>query len=651
MRIRTLIPLIALALAGFSPALSQVVLKPNGQNAVPLRLKALTEEVKIHGQFARSTLQLTFQNESWDRVEADFIYTLPQDTLVSSFAYWYGDEKVKAKIVEKEEAAAIYAHITARQHDPALVEMIGKRTFRARIFPVMPNSDLRVEMTLVQTLSSTPKGAILTIPIRQERGVKLDSVDIRVRAAPDSQVDRVVNNFDLPVHHGSDGWSLKLRGENYRPQADLRVTLVRPQRTLQLSCFAAPSGGNEGFFAIAATPDLPLSSARLVLQGLSSFETVGGAARRLAAHRALTLFGRYRSPGAGTVVLVGLDASGKPVRLSAPVRFGTTAIANNPASILWAAARIDALGGNRRAAMHLSFRFGLPCRYTSWLAVPQQELQRYWREKAEGQAEAIAARIADARVRYGRSSPAERRLWQRLVRICRDAGLDPGATLGNAAASRGFRLSNQYRDLSYAGKEKSRIARRIRSQYEALARISPPGYFNPDILRTRVGDPLIRIDAPADAQQVIAILPDGRIVPLRYMAAQNCWQARFDVPGYAVEAQYTIRIIIVLRDGTRRFASMSYQVDTTPPNGKGWASLVSGSIIRLDVGVSPDTARVKALMPWGKTVELRPGAQQSHFVALVRAPTGFVSGPVRYILVDRAHNRTTLDVDMREQAQ
>ena len=88
---------------------------------------------------------------------------------MTSFAYWYGDEKVPARIVEKEEAAAIYAHITARMRDPALVEMIGKNTFRARIFPVMPNSDLKVEMNLVQTLRSDAKGAHFTLPLQAKK--------------------------------------------------------------------------------------------------------------------------------------------------------------------------------------------------------------------------------------------------------------------------------------------------------------------------------------------------------------------------------------------------------------------------------------------------------------------------------------------------
>ena len=108
------------------PAQAQILLKPNGQNAAPLRVKALKADVKITGQFASTQLNYTFQNETSERIEADFIYSVPQHATVTHFAYWYGEEKVVARVVEKERAAAIYKHITSRMRDPALVEMIGK---------------------------------------------------------------------------------------------------------------------------------------------------------------------------------------------------------------------------------------------------------------------------------------------------------------------------------------------------------------------------------------------------------------------------------------------------------------------------------------------------------------------------------------------
>src|SRR4028119_629781 len=157
------------------------LLKPSGQNAVPLRRKALQVNAVLSGGLASVTQTMTFANESSQRTEADFILSVPDGTVITSFAYWYGKEKVVARVVEKERAAAIYQHITSRQRDPALVEMTGKNTFRARIFPVEPNADLRVEIGTVAPLSSTRFGAQWRLGLRPGKERTLEQFDVRLR--------------------------------------------------------------------------------------------------------------------------------------------------------------------------------------------------------------------------------------------------------------------------------------------------------------------------------------------------------------------------------------------------------------------------------------------------------------------------------------
>src|SRR5205085_1874990 len=159
---------------------------------------------------ASTHLLLTFQNETQERIEADFIYTMPPDSLVTSFAYWYGNEKVIARVVEKEEAASIYKHITTRMRDPALVEMIGKNTFRARLFPLMPNSDLKVEMNLVRALPSDEKGATYTFPLKAQKGAALDRIAMKIDVKPGADVTRVTNDNGLPVKQDANGYHLSV---------------------------------------------------------------------------------------------------------------------------------------------------------------------------------------------------------------------------------------------------------------------------------------------------------------------------------------------------------------------------------------------------------------------------------------------------------
>jgi hypothetical protein len=173
-----------------------------------------------------------------------------------------------------------------------------------------------------------------------------------------------------------------------------------------------------------------------------------------------------------------------------------------------------------------------------------------------------------------------------------------------------------------------------------------------ELWRARMGDPLISVEAPADAEQVVALLPPGEVKPLTFNLDKQRWEARFDIPAYAAEGEYVITVIIVLQDGTRKVLTLRYRVDLTPPTGAGQAQVVTAAepTLRLEVDASEDTARVAALLPWGERVELKPSTQPHRFFTLVPVPpaqpgTAFA---VTFMLTDQAHNRTTVQVEVAE---
>lgn len=991
LRSRLLCALGVITLLISSVVSADVVLKPNGQNSFPLRTKALKAEAIIDGQFAATRLNFTFQNETYDRIEADFIYTLPPDTVVTYFAYWFGEEKVVARIVEKERAAAIYQHITSRMRDPALVEMIGKDTFRARIFPVMPNADLRVEMVLMQILPSDRRSVTYAFPVRGKSETKYDSLDFRVSWKRAPGMERFTSNYGTKLTLDNQFARFRLKGTNYRPPKDLRVTAMRSPQPLYTELYAAPSGGSGGFFALALTPNRALTRPTVQISGVKTSEILPARLPDSKPGRALRLFGRYTGSGPATITLIGTE-NGEPIWYSERVIFGSKPVTNNIASKLWAWRKIEQLSANdanRNAVIALSKRFLLPSKFTSWLAVPKAEMERYKREKIAAEIEGTAQRLAREIVAGRERGTTARRLRNRLSQLCSWVSKDPKNVLqrrlgnevyrlaerlakqiadgsGNSAAARRLRarlnwlcketgmdpqealqysiyeamdgvaaqLAKQIRD----GQENSRIARRLQTRLNWMGRLAkvnpkyplrdqirteaanvaqqlvaqfdlgkegsqtvqrlrkrldaccrytgqepqdvlreymdasisqaahalgreildgqgssekarshradldalcerynldplkelshvlsialeqkaanlmiakrgssiflenrigedgnyeyapvpndPNGKPNPaeavrllpelerlaqavgktaqDYLRPtelmwaeydirqirakllierrkkspdpatireletrfhalnqqikgeqyarerasrisarnnrekvnallkesqvyvvqakqryqtmmearestppsrygsmdyegryRMGDPLIQVEAPEDAEQVIAIMPDGEVKRLAFHPGSRKWEARFDIPGYAQEGAYVITLIIVRKDGTRQTLTMRYHVDVTPPEGTGRALAVTTPkpTLRLELDASDDTARVTALLPWGDALRMNRSTQTANrFFALVPQPSEYRGkvAAVTFVLTDKAHNRTTVLVNMED---
>jgi len=172
-------------------------------------------------------------------------------------------------------------------------------------------------------------------------------------------------------------------------------------------------------------------------------------------------------------------------------------------------------------------------------------------------------------------------------------------------------------------------------------------------MRVRRGDPLIQIDAQEDAAQVVALMPDGEVkrfhVPSENRKVGDPLRHSHLSVGRHVHRHYSHRP----QGRHAPVAHRALHIDGTPPEGKGRVAAVTGSqpMLRLEMDASPDTARVTALLPWGDPVSLQPSTQTANrFFALVPLPSEFEGkvATVTFVLTDKAHNRTTVTVNMED---
>ena len=147
----------------------------------------------------------------------------------------------------------------------------------------------------------------------------------------------------------------------------------------------------------------------------------------------------------------------------------------------------------------------------------------------------------------------------------------------------------------------------------------------------RPGDPLIRIHAPQSARRVVAILPDGQILPLSWNLQTKAWEARFDVPGYVADGAYRVAISIEREDGKRSHFELIYRVDTQSPKGDAGIRLV-GSRAQLELSAGADVERVTAITPWNERVQLRRASLASAWSGSVEVPLDWRARRRRFAL-------------------
>ncbi|MGE0002693.1 MAG: VIT domain-containing protein [Fimbriimonadaceae bacterium] len=181
--------------------------------------------------------------------------------------------------------------------------------------------------------------------------------------------------------------------------------------------------------------------------------------------------------------------------------------------------------------------------------------------------------------------------------------------------------------------EKAEMLRRDRAAKQSAAR--SPREADLNWRQSRGGDPQIMFE-DREAERVLAVLPDGRVLPLRSMG-NGWWTVNFEIPADATEGTYVVRLIAIGKDGSRREEKVEYVVDRTAPVGT--ATWEQGSLV---VRSEPGLALVEAFTVTGRRIvvsEVEPGVYKSRTA---------IAESVAFVLAkDGASNKTRLQCSPR----
>jgi Ca-activated chloride channel family protein len=162
--------------------------------------------VKIQDQVAVTHVDQVFYNSNKWAVEGTYIFPLPVDAAVTSFTLWMDGQPVQGQVLDAEQARQTYQEIVSQLRDPALLEYAGRGAVQARIFPIPPQGERRVELEYVQTLTAENGLVRYVYPLNTEKfsAKPLESVSVSVDVRS-SQPIRAVYSPTHPVDVNRDG--------------------------------------------------------------------------------------------------------------------------------------------------------------------------------------------------------------------------------------------------------------------------------------------------------------------------------------------------------------------------------------------------------------------------------------------------------------
>ena len=148
---------LAFALAAVLPVTGRaqqvhLVAHPDHPDHHAIYLTASELSIEIREGVAHAVLHQTFANPNPWRAEGIYLFPLPEGATVTDFRLTMNGEPVRGEVLSAERARSIYLDIVRRIRDPALMEWVGHRVFRARIFPFEPRGERELHLSWAQSL-------------------------------------------------------------------------------------------------------------------------------------------------------------------------------------------------------------------------------------------------------------------------------------------------------------------------------------------------------------------------------------------------------------------------------------------------------------------------------------------------------------------
>ncbi len=199
-----------------------------------------------------------FQNDSGRDLEGQYVFPLPPGAVISDFTMWVDGEALEARILDADEARAIYEDFVRRAIDPALLEYIGRDTVSARIFPIPAGGQRRIEITYTELLSAEAGTYRYRYPLDTERfsALPLERVTISVDIETSVPLKAVYSpSHALELVRSSEKAALASYEETrVLPTQDFFLYYSVSADALGMSLLTYQAPNDDGFFLLIVTP-------------------------------------------------------------------------------------------------------------------------------------------------------------------------------------------------------------------------------------------------------------------------------------------------------------------------------------------------------------------------------------------------------------
>jgi Ca-activated chloride channel family protein len=131
---------------------SLMVVGPNGKLRAQCPLKHTDVKAEISGFLSRVVVTQNFENPFKEKIEAVYVFPLPQNAAVDDMTMYVGERVVRGKILPREQAQAVYEAAKTGGQVASLLDQERPNIFTQSVANILPGEKIKITISYVETL-------------------------------------------------------------------------------------------------------------------------------------------------------------------------------------------------------------------------------------------------------------------------------------------------------------------------------------------------------------------------------------------------------------------------------------------------------------------------------------------------------------------
>ncbi|MBI2920666.1 MAG: VWA domain-containing protein [Planctomycetes bacterium] len=254
---RRTLPFLALALLP-SLAAAQGFMQVSDRSLQAMPVKYHKVEVTVDNQVATTEVDQVFLNPNGRQIEATYVFPVPAGASMSRLSMWINGVEQEAELLDSEKARGIYEDIVRSRQDPALLEFVGSRMFRLRVFPILPGEEKRVKLSYSETLKADAGICQFRYGLNTARfsSQAVQEVRVSVKVKSNVPIKGIISpSHAVDVARKSDFEATAVyEAANVAPDRDFVLYYSQGEGEFGLNLVAQRTPGEDGYFMLLLAP-------------------------------------------------------------------------------------------------------------------------------------------------------------------------------------------------------------------------------------------------------------------------------------------------------------------------------------------------------------------------------------------------------------